>query len=143
MDRFETKLAEVYTGVDRYVKFRLNGTPDAEDLVQEICLSAYCKYDQLKDKDAFKSWVLSIARNACNDYFRRSPKFRTVSIDEVQESCLISSHHGLGVYCPVAETMENLPKQDREILKLYFWEELPQTDIALKLGIPVGSADLI
>ena len=139
MDRFETKLAEVYTGVDRYVKFRLNGTPDAEDLVQEICLSAYCKYDQLKDKDAFKSWVLSIARNACNDYFRRSPKFRTVSIDEVQESCLISSHHGLGVYCPVAETMENLPKQDREILKLYFWEELPQTDIALKLGIPVGT----
>lgn len=139
MEHFEAKLAEVYTVVDRYVKYRLNGIPDAEDLVQEICLTAYRKYDQLQDKSAFKSWILSIARNRCNDYFRKNLKVQTVPIEEVPESYLIYSRGGLTVHAAVEDTMAELRNQDREILNLFFWEELPQAEIALKLGIPLGT----
>lgn len=139
MEPFEARMEEIYSSVDRYVKYRLNGTSDAEDLVQEICLTACRKYDQLKDQNAFKSWILSIARNRCNDYFRRELKIQMVPIEEVPESQLVYSRQGLTVQAVVQDTMESLPRQDREILNLYFWEELPQTDIAVRLGIPLGT----
>ena len=43
MEHFEARLEAVYSGVDRYVKYRLNGGTDAEDLLQDICLTAYLK----------------------------------------------------------------------------------------------------
>ena len=35
MEQFEARLASVYTGVERYVKYKLNGGADAEDLERE------------------------------------------------------------------------------------------------------------
>ena len=135
MEDLEKRLAEVYACVDRYVKYRLNGGPDAEDLVQEICLTACAKAHQLEDPGAFKAWVLRIARNRCADYFRRQT-VPTVPLEDVPEEKLAYTRQGLTV---VQETVEDLPPRDREILKLYFWEELPQRDIARQLGIPVGT----
>ena len=51
MEQFEAQLAEVYSSVERYVKYRLNSTQDAEDLLQDICLTAYLKYDQLEKRN--------------------------------------------------------------------------------------------
>ena len=48
MDDFEERLEGVYPAVERYVKYRLEGGSDAEDLIQDICLTAYLKYDQLQ-----------------------------------------------------------------------------------------------
>ena len=139
MEPFEARLAEIYSGLDRYVKYRLDGGSDAEDLVQEICLTAYQKYGQLKKKDAFKPWVLSIARNLCNDYFRKKGGIQTVPIEEVPEAQLVYGRQGLTVQSAVEDTLADLPAQDRELLDLVFWQELPQAEIARKLGIPVGT----
>lgn len=138
MDDFELHFGEVRGAVERYVKFRLNNA-DAEDVFQEICLTAYRKYDQVKDKASFKSWILSIARNKCNDYFRGQGQIQEISLEEVPEIQLIHSRHGLTVQSVVEDTMGQLSNQDREILDLYFWQELPQSDIARQLGIPVGT----
>ena len=139
MEQFETRLKDVYATLERYVKYRLNGGSDAEDLLQEICLTAYQKYSQLKKKDAFKSWVLSIARNECNDYFRRKGKIQEVPIEEVPESVLSFGRQGLTVQCIVEDTLQTLSERDRQILDLYFWQELPQMEIAQRLGVPVGT----
>ena len=37
------------------------------------------------------------------------------------------------------ETLQALGNQDQQILYLYFWKELPQAEIAKRLGIPVGT----
>ena len=137
MDDFEQQLQEVYSAVQRYVHYRLNNA-DAEDLVQEVCLTAYRKYGQLKDRTAFRSWILSIARNKCNDYFRRAAT-DTVPLEDVREIDLILGRQGLGVQSVVADTMQLLTHQDRQILELYFWQELPQADIAARLDIPLGT----
>lgn len=137
MDEFEQQLRTVFPAVERYVHYRLNNA-DAEDVVQEVCLTAYRKYGQRKDSEAFRSWIISIARNKCNDYFRRSAP-DTVPLEDVPELHLISGRQGLGVQSVVADTMQQLARQDRQILELYFWQELPQSDIAARLGIPVGT----
>lgn len=69
MDEFEKMLEAERVPVERFVRFRLNSKADADDVLQEVFLTAYQKFHQLKNKDAFKAWIISIARNKCNDYF--------------------------------------------------------------------------
>lgn len=139
MEHFEARLEAVYSGVDRYVKYRLNGGHDAEDLMQDICLTAYLKYNQLEKKDSFKAWILSIARNRCNDYFRKRGTVREVPLEEVPESKLVYGRRGLVVSTPVEDTMEMLTDRDREILRLFYWQQLSLAEIGQKLNIPVGT----
>lgn len=139
MEYFEAQLAAVYTGVERYVKYKLNGGTDAEDLLQDICLTAYLKYDQLQKKEAFKSWILSIARNRCADYFRKKGSSREVPLEIVPESKLVYGRRGWVVSTPVEETMELLTDRDREVLRLFYWQKLSLAEIAERLSIPVGT----
>ena len=62
MDDFETLLLANKLGVERWVKFHVSG-PDAEDILQETYLAAYQAFPRLKDRTAFRPWLISIARN--------------------------------------------------------------------------------
>ena len=85
MDEFEKLLAEVSSGVERFVRYRLPSQTDADDVLQEVYLNAYRKYPQLKNKAAFKPWIISIARNKCNDYFRAKAAQMEISIEELSQ----------------------------------------------------------
>lgn len=139
MDVFEAQLASVYSGVERYVKYRLNGGSDAEDLLQDICMTAYLKYDQLEKKESFKAWILSIARNRCADYFRKKGTYREVSLESIPESRLIYGRRGWTVSTPVEDTLEVLTDRDREVLRLFYWQQLSLAAISEKLHIPIGT----
>lgn len=139
MDEFEKLLAEVSSGVERFVRYRLPSQTDADDVLQEVYLSAYRKFPQLKNKDAFKPWIISIARNKCNDYFRAKAAQMEISIEELSQQELSTGRLGISVVHTVRETLDRLGDKDKQILYLYFWKELPQTEIAKLLDIPVGT----
>lgn len=71
MDDFEKLLNAERVSVERFVRFRLHSREDADDVLQEIYLAAYQKFAQLKNRDSFKAWLISIARNKYNDYYRK------------------------------------------------------------------------
>ena len=139
MDEFEKLLRDVSSGVDRFVRYRLPSQTDADDVLQEVYLSAYRKFRQLKNKDAFKPWIISIARNKCNDYFRAKAAQMEISIEELSQQELSTGRLGISVVHTVRETLDRLGDKDKQILYLYFWKELPQNEIAKILDIPVGT----
>ena len=139
MDEFEKLLSEVSSGVERFVRYRLPSQTDADDVLQEIYLSAYRNFPNLKNKDAFKPWIISIARNKCNDYFRTKAAQMEISIEELSQQELSAGRLGISVVHTVRETLDRLGDKDKQILYLYFWKELPQTEIAKLLDIPVGT----
>lgn len=139
MDEFEKMLSDVSSGVERFVRYRLPSQADADDVLQEVYLSAYRKFPQLKNKDAFKPWIISIARNKCNDYFRAKAAQMEISIEELSQQELSAGRLGISVVHTVRETLDRLGDKDKRILYLYFWKELPQTEIAKLLDIPVGT----
>ena len=139
MDEFEVLFQSYRTGVERFVKFRLPSLADAEDVLQEISVTAYEKFSQLKNKDAFQAWILGIARNKCNDYFRKKAKELEIPLEEVPEQELSYGRHGVTVADTVRETLSTLADKDKQVLYLYFWKELPQAEIAKHLGIPLGT----
>lgn len=139
MSLFEQLLEEYGVIAERFVKFRIPIRTDAEDVLQEVYTLAYQKFFQLNNKDSFKFWLLSIARNKCNDYFRKQAVRLEMPIEALEEKQFTDSRHGVAEAGVVQETLEKLGDRDRQILYLYFWKELPQAEIARRLEIPVGT----
>ena len=139
MDEFEKLLRDVSSGVERFVRYLLPSQTDADDVLQEVYLSAYHNFSGLKNKDAFKPWIISIARNKCNDYFRAKAAQMEISIEELSQQELSAGRLGISVVHTVRETLDRLGDKDKQILYLYFWKELPQAEIAKLLDIPVGT----
>ena len=139
MDDFEKLLEAERVSVERFVRYRMNVKADADDVLQEVFLAAYQKFPQLRNKDSFKAWIISIARNKCNDYFRAKAAQMEISIEELSQRELSAGRLGISVVHTVQETLDRLGDKDKQILYLYFWKELPQTEIAKILDIPVGT----
>ena len=139
MSLFEQMLKEYGVFAERFVKFKIPIKADSEDVLQEVYALAYQNFEQLKNKDSFKFWLLSIARNKCNDYFRKQAVRLEVPIEALEEKQFTDSRYGVAEVSIVQDTLEKLGDKDRQILYLYFWKELSQTEIAKRLGIPLGT----
>lgn len=139
MDAFEELLNANRRAVEQFVKFRLTTLSDADDVLQEVYLTAYQKFHQLKNTDSFKPWIISIARNKCNDYFRHIAGQMELPVEDLTEKELSYGRHGITETDTVRETLSLLADKDKQILYLYFWKELPQAEIARLLHIPVGT----
>lgn len=139
MDDFETLLNAERVSVERFVRFRLHAKADAEDVLQDIYLTAFQKFAQLKNRDSFRAWLISIARNKCNDYFRKKSNEYEIPIEKLTESALSDGRHGISEIGIVRDTLDLLGDKDKQILYLYFWKEMPQAEIAKRLSIPIGT----
>ena len=109
MSLFEQMLKEYGVFAERFVKFRIPLRADAEDVLQEVYALAYQNFEQLKNKDSFKFWLLSIARNKCNDYFRKQAVRLEVPIEALEEKQFTDSRYGVAEVSVVQETMANDP----------------------------------
>lgn len=139
MDDIDTLISRERTSVERFVKFKICIKEDAEDILQEVFITAMKTFHQLKNKASFKAWIISIARNKCNDYFRNKAHEFDIPVEELLETKILTSRYGITESLAVGETIEKLGAKDKQILYLYFWKEMPQEEIAQKLNIPVGT----
>lgn len=139
MKSFEALLQEHRRGVERFVKFRIASPADAEDILQEVYLTAFQRFWQLKQPETFQAWLLSIARSKCGDYFRKQARRLEIPIEDAPEHALSYGWQGLVEESGVQETLEKLRGREQQILYLYFWRQLPQAEIAQRLGIPLGT----
>lgn len=132
MELFEALLAQEQVSIERFVRFRIDSPADAEDILQETYLTAYQKFSQLRNPDAFKAWVISIARNKCTDYFRQKALRQETSFEALAESA--DSRYGASDSASVRETFDTLREKDRQILHFFFWEELAGWFLIPRLG---------
>lgn len=139
MGDFEELLGKEMSVLERFVKYRIGNQYDADDILQEVCIAAFKNFEGLNQKNLFKSWLLGIARHKCNDYFREKAKSLKLSIEEWNESVFTRGAHGTTVSSVVRETLELLGDKEKQILYLYYFKELPQDQIAERLGLPIGT----
>ena len=139
MDGFEELLKLNMDPLERFVKYRVGDKADADDIIQETYLAAFKGFSSLKDRSIFKAWIIGIARNKCNDYFREKAKSLEIPLDSLSESSLVQSAHGLTTADVVRDTLDSLGDKEKQILYLYYFKEMPQQDITKLLGIPLGT----
>ncbi len=139
MSIFEKLLCDNQLAVERFVKFRISNITDAEDILQDVLLTAFKNFGQLKAETSFKAWIIGIARHKCNDYFRKKSRDLEIPIEELTESQLFQSRFGYVENDTVGDVLEALSDKDKQILYLSYWKDLPQNEIAKRLDIPIGT----
>lgn len=136
---FEKLLQENLLPLERYVKFKVNNKFDAEDIIQDVCLIATKKFYTLKNHEAFKAWIIGIAKFRIDDYYRQKAKVLQIPIDALSEYDLCKSRMGITERSVVRETLDMLGDKDKQVLYLYYFKHLSQEDISKQLSIPIGT----
>jgi RNA polymerase sigma-70 factor (ECF subfamily) len=119
--------------------------PDqAEDLVQDVMMTVWRKAALYSPaKGAVSTWIFTIARNARIDRLRRQssrPYEDVDNLDVADESddgeaeLYAAQKAGL-----IAEAMVELPDEQKQIIELAFMHDLPQSRIADRLSVPLGT----
>ena len=106
----------------------------AEDAVQETFIKAYRKLDQFRGNANVKTWLSSIAINCCRDMYRGSwfrHIDRSVSIDQLPAR---AEEADPGEDAVTVEVMR-LPVRLREVVLLYYFEDMNTNEIAETLRI--------
>lgn len=139
MGDFEELLRREMPVLERFVRFRIGNAHDADDVLQETCIAAFKSFGDLKDENLFKPWLLSVARHKANDFFREKAKSLDIPIDELRESALSYGAQGVTTSSVVRETLDLLGDRDKQILYLFYFKNMPQDEIAKRLGLPLGT----
>src|ERR671937_496539 len=85
-DRAFEELFSRYRGrIGSYVLGMVGDHGRAEDIVQEVFISALRWLRDTERPIAFKPWIYEIAKNACIDEFRRTRRAREVPLDSPEE----------------------------------------------------------
>jgi RNA polymerase sigma-70 factor, ECF subfamily len=115
----------------------------ADDLVQAACERALASAERFEPDTRFDAWMFRILRNLWIDQVRRQ---RTAGVqDDIQERHDIVGSSGERetearlTLKSVAETIDGLVDEQREVLLLVCVEELSYREAADILGIPIGT----
>ena len=106
---------------------------DADDLTQEVFLSAIQRLHVLRDSRAFGGWIAAIARNATVDLYRRSP-----ATTELPPT-LGSPDRPTAEAEEALRLIRELPQAYRETLILRLVEGMSGPEIAARTGLGEGS----
>lgn len=128
---------------------RITGRANAaEDLAQEVLYEALRVEHKLRDTSKHREWLSGIARNVCKRYIRQQQRGVVTITSEI--SLFEESAPAIGF--DVAEELErselkqlldralgSLPERTRRVLVARLAEELPQREVADRLGMSEGA----
>ncbi len=124
------------------------GRDDAEDILQEAFINAYRHLRGFDTDRKFSSWIYRIAHNgAVSDARRRKVRQRHL-IPDVESELVerIASDEDLArdverrmEAVEIRALLDRLDERHRDILVLYYLEEMSYTEISDVLHVPVGT----
>ncbi len=116
----------------------------AEDLVQETMITLWSKAALFSaERGSVSTWIFTIARNLRIDRLRREKSSQFSDIDDFDApSDDTAQDDALGRFqedSAVARALAQIPSEQRELLILSYVEDMPQSEIATRLNIPLGT----
>jgi RNA polymerase sigma-70 factor, ECF subfamily len=136
-ERFERLADEVYEPLQRYVRRRSD--PDTvDDIVSDTMLTLWRRLDDVPP-NARLPWTYGVARRTIANHRRAASRHLT----------LVRRIHAEPSPAPLAEdpldpelhaALDSLSPADREILRLWAWEQLEPAAIAVALGLTANAA---
>jgi len=128
------------------VACRLVGRAEAEDLLQEIFLTAYRKLALFKGESSIGTWLFRLATNLCLDHLRsRNARFAQMT-DELGDDEVSATGSGAGAILGVVDRLDleralaSLPPGCRTVFVLHDVEGCEHREIAALLDISDGTS---
>ncbi len=145
---FERLADEHYQSLYRVAYRLVHDHADAEEVVQEAFLKAWTRRDQFRHESTFKTWIYRIVVNTAISWQRKLRRHRKKLSNFLFER---RTHRSTGVYRVEQHfidmelnrrlniALERIPESSRALIVLRDIEGLAYEDIAVVLGIPIGT----
>ncbi len=117
----------------------LHDSGAAEDIVQDASVIAWRKVGKLNDQSKVRSWFLGIVANECRNAKRRR-WLTAVTIGLPSELSVLSGENRTVNRADVRQALRQLSHDDRLVVVLYFYLDMPVEEIATIAGTSVGAA---
>lgn len=122
-----------------YVGLSITEEPmDAEDAWQNAVLRAWLKLPKLREPDTFRGWLIRIVLNEAKTLVKKRARFPLPV--EALPATSFDPAGGMDQWMVVQASLRQLSVEQREVVVLRFWLDLPLHSIAEILGIPLGTA---
>ncbi|MDP3557122.1 MAG: sigma-70 family RNA polymerase sigma factor [Bacteroidota bacterium] len=130
-----------------------NNKDDAEDLTIEAFGRAFKKLDHYSPDFAFSTWLFKIASNNAIDFIRRKKQKYSISIDNktndensdhagnIKSNTLDPEEHFIRKQKVdlVRLLVENLKPKYKEMIELFYFQEMSHEEISQRLNLPIGT----
>ncbi|MGY0693738.1 sigma-70 family RNA polymerase sigma factor [Virgibacillus sp. FSP13] len=119
----------------------VNNKAVAEDLTQDIFVKCYRSLNTYKGKSKLRTWLWRIAINQCKDYLKSwyNKNVTTTENESVYSGCQKESVEQTVIQNDedqrLASVVMNLPIKYREVIYLFYFEELPIKEIAVVIEV--------
>jgi RNA polymerase sigma factor (sigma-70 family) len=144
---FEALFRRYRDRITAYVRSIVHDHARAEDIVQDVFMSALRSLRSSDREIAFKAWIYEIAKNACIDHLRKAKRASEVSIDSDDFSPVDEGRMSVGVASSDAAysaredldalrmAFNDLPDAQREVLVSRELEGLSYDRISHRTGL--------
>ena len=135
-----------------YVRMMVKDNDVADDLTQEILIKVVKVIDEGRytDKGRFLPWLMRISHNRVLDYFRSQKQTKTINEAEagynilgsatLAEPSIEESIISEQIAADLRALIERLPEEQREVVKMRYYEGLSFKDIAEQTEVSINTA---
>jgi RNA polymerase sigma-70 factor (ECF subfamily) len=119
--------------------YLLGDASDAQDATQDAMARAWQARRTLRDGEAFEAWLDRILVNTCMDRMRRRKLIRFVEIDAGEGLPDADPFRDFLARDEIGRALSVLTPEQRVVVVLRFWRDLPVDEIARRLDCPSGT----
>jgi RNA polymerase sigma-70 factor (ECF subfamily) len=139
-EAFDTLIARWHEPLWRYASRVAGDASATDDVVQEVWLQVLRGIGKLRDRAKLRSWVFGIARRVLMDRLRARyavPEHVALEAEDLASAeDSTDLREALGM---MQAELAQLPLVEREVLVLFYLEELTLAELADVLEIPTGT----
>jgi len=114
----------------------------AEDIFQEVFIKVALNINKFEKRSSEKTWIIRITINTCKDYLKSAWSKKVVSMDNLETNSDFTSEQEIlneEKSSIIIQEILKLPLKYKEVLLLYYYQDLLTADIAKILNLPEAS----
>jgi RNA polymerase sigma-70 factor (ECF subfamily) len=127
--------------LDAAARLILRDPDRAQDAVQETLVRCWRDLPTLRDVDRFDAWLNRLFLNACRDQLRHAKRRSVeVTLPETLPHAVSGTESALADRDQIERGVRRLDPDQRVVIVLHYFLDLPLPDAAAAMGIPLGTA---
>jgi RNA polymerase sigma-70 factor (ECF subfamily) len=140
-EAFAALASDAFDWLRRTAWLILRDAGAVDDVVQETLLGAWLDLPRLREPDRFQAWLRRLLVRACADHARRRSLARVREVDLVVGEAPTSAdiQHRTAERDQLERGLRALTVDQRTVLVLTYYVDLPVAEAARVLDIPVGT----
>lgn len=137
-DAIEEFINKYYSDIYKYCYRRISSIETSEDLTQETFEKFFKNINEYKHFGKAKNYLYVISGNLCRNHYKRKIHYYTERINENIENIEELSISCIEDKITINEAINLLPEELRDVIVLYFFQDLRLKEISQILDIKLS-----